>query len=113
MHWWAQFVLGTDANPGSGFYQLPMPVKPIALDVPVGSGFCNDTSEENGLVYPLVAVISTGFAAAISTDPADVFLFSTAAAGSVPTITVADGTPFTWDDGDLINMGGSYEAGTS
>lgn len=112
VNWWMQITFGTSPNVGDGFYQFPMPVRPIELDVPIGTGFCLDLSDTYK-VYPLTALIATGQADYLTTERSDPFVYNVADAASGAEITVGSAVPFTWAAGDKIHMSGSYEATTS
>lgn len=111
VHWWMQLTWGSSPSAGSGYYQVPLPVTPIARDVALGHGAAVDASA-SFKAYPLIAVISTGLAGGLGTSPTAPFMWSTEAAGAVTDITCGASVPFAWAAGDLLNLAGCYEAAT-
>lgn len=112
VHWWAQIAFGTSPSAGSGFYQLALPVTPIARDVPLGNGVAVDLSE-SGEINPLIPYLVPSFAAYLETDATCAFIAAASTPGPAASVFLSDTVPFAWAAGDLINLAGSYEAATS
>jgi hypothetical protein len=96
-------------NAGSGFYGVVLPVEPINRDVPIGTGFMVDASDEYRLELTALAVATSFWASATSKG---VFHVSTGAAAGVLTgaTPVGAAAPWAWGAGDIIGFQFDYEA---
>lgn len=98
---WANIKFGTSgAAPGTGVYQLSLPVPPrqpdLTTEVMVNAGTIHCVDNSSGDVF-------TGTALSLAT--ADFIAFQIMGHGNV-----ADGTPFTWANNDQIYVAFHYEA---
>lgn len=107
----ARIVFETVTDPGSGWYVLDcLPVTPIRAPRVIGYGFLVDTSIDGGVKYDMLVALDPYY------DPTRPVLFLGTDADGRPTdfagnnVLVSATSPFTWGDGDILDVSLDYEA---
>lgn len=108
--WWALFVFGASPDPGSGKYQLALPVTPISSNRPVAHGAVIDASASSE-IRGVTAVVAPDLAAALSGEETSTFIMDTSTPAGIVAACIGDDAPFTWAEGDQINLCGIYQVG--
>lgn len=109
--WWAHVILGTDPDPGSGYWIISLPKAPVSdPNRIVGDGSIVDASAEaTGQFRPVRVACAAALATALSVDEASAFLFDASGPSAVLTALIADDAPFVWAAGDSITVSGLYQ----
>lgn len=110
VRWTARIVFGTSSTAGSGYYQLALPLDPVAVRSVVGHGVIAE-DETPHMPWTVLVMVDPVLAASVDADPALPFVFTTERDRSITAI--AADYPAEWSAGDSITLAGSYEAATS
>lgn len=106
---WALIVLGESPDPGEGYYQISLPFSPVSEPGRgVGDGIVQDISA-SGELRPVRAACSSQLAAAVEGIATRPFLLDISAPAAFMAALVSHEAPFTWDEGDVINVSGTYQ----
>lgn len=108
--WWAAFTLGESPDPGEGYYQVSLPRDPVSdPGRGVGDGVIQDISASAEL-RPVRAVCSTQLAVAMGGYSTRPFIMDISAPAAFMAALVSHEAPFTWAEGDVVNLTGTYQA---
>lgn len=114
--YWARIVFGTSSDNGTGIYQVNLPVAPTLGGRMTGSGMVIDADSAPVNYSPtlVLPVLDNQLATSVSGDAEKLFLFLDGDGGTSglgdATSLVGETAPFTWADGDIVNISGVYEA---
>jgi hypothetical protein len=107
---WVRFVFGTGFDPGSGFWQITLPVAPISSPRLIDAEAMAIDSSDTYKIHDVKPVIDPQLATSVSGDAARLFLFSPGGLLGDASAVASATAPFAWDDGDIVNITGRYEA---
>lgn len=105
---WALFVFGSSPDPGSGYYQVSVPVPPVTDNRRLGDGAVIDASASSE-IRPVAVICASALAQALSVSAERAFLTDMSAPAGITAALVSDAAPFVWAEGDQINISGLYQ----